>query len=169
MEELDRMQEKWRFGNLTNFEYLMFINSLAGRTCLDLSAFPVFPWVLTDYISENIDLTNRRVYRDLSKHVGQLNDQRFYRYQASNEDRKERGDEGYIFPGHYSNQSHVIYYLMRVVPEFMIHKQNDVYAPSDKFFKNMEQSWKSSLINYSDVKELTPDFYAGGHEFLINL
>ena len=48
----------------------MFINSLAGRTCLDLSAFPVFPWVLNDYNSEDIDLTNRRVYRDLSKHVG---------------------------------------------------------------------------------------------------
>ena len=58
---------------------------------------------------------------------------------------------------------------MRVVPEFMIHKQNDVYAPSDKFFKSMQQSYKSSLINHSDLKELTPDFYSGAHEFLLNL
>lgn len=39
-------------GEITNFEYLMHLNTLAGRTYNDLMQYPVFPWVLADYQSE---------------------------------------------------------------------------------------------------------------------
>ena len=29
--------------------------------------YPVFPWVLTDYTSRELDLEDSKVYRDLSK------------------------------------------------------------------------------------------------------
>ena len=32
-----------------------------------------FPWILSDYVSEELDLDNPRVFRDLSKPVGVVN------------------------------------------------------------------------------------------------
>lgn len=44
--------------------------TLVGRTYNDLSQYPVFPWILNDYSSEKIDLSNPAIYRDLSKPIG---------------------------------------------------------------------------------------------------
>ena len=40
---------------------------LPGRTYNDLNQYPVFPWVLTNYESEELDLTVSANFRDLSK------------------------------------------------------------------------------------------------------
>ena len=42
----------------------------------DLTQYPVFPWVLADYVSEELDLTDPGVYRDLSKPMGALDNVR---------------------------------------------------------------------------------------------
>lgn len=63
----------WQQGALSNFEYLMRLNSLAGRSYSDLTQYPVMPWVLCEYSSEEIDLNNPAVYRELSKPMGALN------------------------------------------------------------------------------------------------
>lgn len=39
-------------GEISNFEYLMHLNTVAGRTYNDLMQYPVFPWILADYHSE---------------------------------------------------------------------------------------------------------------------
>lgn len=39
-------------GEISNFEYLMCLNTLAGRSYNDLMQYPVFPWVVQDYDSE---------------------------------------------------------------------------------------------------------------------
>lgn len=39
----------------------------AGRTYNDLNQYPIFPWVLTNYDSEELDLTLPGNFRDLSK------------------------------------------------------------------------------------------------------
>lgn len=38
-----------------------------GRTYNDLNQYPVFPWILTNYESEELDLSQPSNYRDLSK------------------------------------------------------------------------------------------------------
>ena len=38
-----------------------------GRSYNDLNQYPVFPWVLTDYNSQTLDLKDPKVYRDFSK------------------------------------------------------------------------------------------------------
>ena len=67
---------KWVNREISNFEYLMQLNSISGRTYNDLAQYPVFPWILTDYTSENIDLNDESIYRDLSKPIGALNESR---------------------------------------------------------------------------------------------
>jgi len=68
--------ELWRRRKITNYEYIMRVNMLAGRSFNDLTQNPVFPWVLSDYESETINLSDERVYRELSKPVGALNENR---------------------------------------------------------------------------------------------
>jgi len=40
---------KWQRREVSNFEYLMALNTFAGRSFNDLCQYPVFPWVLNDY------------------------------------------------------------------------------------------------------------------------
>ena len=46
----------WNQGEITNFEYLMELNKLAGRTFNDLMQYPVFPFILSNYNGEELDL-----------------------------------------------------------------------------------------------------------------
>jgi hypothetical protein len=54
----------------------MALNTLAGRSYNDLMQYPVFPWILADYTSEDLDLTNPKTFRDLSKPMGAQTDPR---------------------------------------------------------------------------------------------
>uniref|UniRef100_A0A3B3V4F2 Neurobeachin n=1 Tax=Poecilia latipinna TaxID=48699 RepID=A0A3B3V4F2_9TELE len=67
------MTQRWQRREISNFEYLMFLNTIAGRTYNDLNQYPVFPWVLTNYDSEELDLTLPGNFRDLSKSYKNLN------------------------------------------------------------------------------------------------
>ena len=80
--------QRWVRGEISNFQYLMSLNTLAGRSVKvhkkafcgcnlfiwrsynDLMQYPVFPWVLADYDSEELDLTNHKTFRDLSRPMG---------------------------------------------------------------------------------------------------
>jgi hypothetical protein len=42
----------WRDGKISNYEYLVHLNTLADRTVIDIMQYPVFPWVIADYNSE---------------------------------------------------------------------------------------------------------------------
>ena len=67
------MTIKWVNREISNFDYLMVLNTIAGRSYNDLSQYPIFPWILNDYKSSIIDLNSPTTYRDLSKPVGVLN------------------------------------------------------------------------------------------------
>lgn len=49
------------------------LNTIAGRTYNDLSQYPVFPWIVADYTSEELDLSDPASFRDLSKPIGVVN------------------------------------------------------------------------------------------------
>lgn len=57
-------------GEISNFQYLMYLNTLAGRSYNDLMQYPVFPWILNDYESDVLDFSNPNIYRDFSKPMG---------------------------------------------------------------------------------------------------
>ncbi|MEQ2293022.1 hypothetical protein AMECASPLE_028925 [Ameca splendens] len=66
------MTQRWQRREISNFEYLMFLNTISGRTYNDLSQYPVFPWIITNYESAELDLTLPSNYRDLSKRFNSL-------------------------------------------------------------------------------------------------
>lgn len=60
-----RWTRDWVRGAVSNFEYLMFLNRQAGRSFKDLTQYPVFPWIIQDYTSERLDLTNPATFRSV--------------------------------------------------------------------------------------------------------
>ncbi|KAH7435436.1 hypothetical protein KP509_06G065000 [Ceratopteris richardii] len=66
----------WQEGDISNYDYLLYLNLAAGRTFCDLTQWPVMPWILRDYISQTLDLDNPEIFRDLSKPIGALNAER---------------------------------------------------------------------------------------------
>lgn len=61
---------------MSNFDYLMALNTFSSRSFCDLSAYPVFPWVIAEYTEKSYDLNNPDFFRDLSHPVGALNKNR---------------------------------------------------------------------------------------------
>ncbi|KOB73312.1 Uncharacterized protein OBRU01_10878, partial [Operophtera brumata] len=62
--------QRWLRGEISNFQYLMHLNTLAGRSYNDLMQYPVFPWILADYDSLELDLNDPATFRDLTKPMG---------------------------------------------------------------------------------------------------
>lgn len=62
--------KRWQNGEISNFQYIMHLNTLAGRGYSDLTQYPVFPWVLADYESENLNLSDPKTFRKLEKPMG---------------------------------------------------------------------------------------------------
>ena len=71
-----RVYARWRDKSMSTFEFLMWLNRLAGRSYNDISQYPVFPWVLADYDSDTLDLNDPAVYRDLRFPMGAQSEHR---------------------------------------------------------------------------------------------
>ena len=71
-----KLTELWRRRQISNFQYIMELNVIAGRSYNDITQYPVFPWVLADYTSQELDLNNPASFRDLSKPMGAVNERR---------------------------------------------------------------------------------------------
>lgn len=63
--------KKWNSYEMSNFEYLMEINHLSGRSYSDVTQFPVFPWALINF-GNKLSLSDPTNYRDLSLPMGAL-------------------------------------------------------------------------------------------------
>ena len=59
--------QEWVEGKLSNFKYLTLLNLYSGRSFNDFSQYPLFPWVLSDYSSDKLDLSSPGTFRDLRK------------------------------------------------------------------------------------------------------
>lgn len=166
--------KKWIKGDMSNFQYLMLINTMAGRSFNDLTQYPVFPWVLADYTSEELDLTNPNTFRDLSKPMGCQTPLREADYKDRYTQFAEMGDENappFHYGTHYSSAMIVTSYLIRMQPfvQSYLLLQGGNFDHADRLFDSIERAWLSaSRENMTDVRELTPEFYYLP-EFLTNI
>ncbi|KRT79709.1 WD40 domain-containing protein [Oryctes borbonicus] len=165
--EKHEMMLKWQNGIVSNYDYLLYINSLGDRTINDLTQYPVFPWLLSDYKSSSIDLNDPNLYRDLSKPVGALNPARLEKLM---ERYNEMPEPKYMYGSHYSTPGFVLYYLVRLYPQYMLCLQNGRFDLPDRMFNSCADVYKNCLNNMADFKELIPQFYDVEDEgkFLVN-
>ncbi|XP_046395262.1 neurobeachin isoform X2 [Ischnura elegans] len=155
------MTQKWQRREVSNFEYLMFLNTIAGRTYNDLNQYPVFPWVLTNYEDKELDLGQARNYRDLTLPIGALNPSR----RAYFEERYNQWEHDSIPPfhcgTHYSTAAFVLNWLVRVEPltTMFLALQGGKFDHPNRLFSSIANSWKNCQRDTSDVKELIPEFF----------
>ncbi|KAM3937835.1 lipopolysaccharide-responsive and beige-like anchor protein isoform 1-T1 [Leptodactylus fuscus] len=155
------MTQRWQHREISNFEYLMFLNTIAGRTYNDLNQYPVFPWVITNYESEELDLTLPSNFRDLSKPVGALNPKRAAFFAERYESWEDEQVPKFHYGTHYSTASFVLSWLLRIEPftTFFLNFQGGKFDHADRAFSSVSRAWRNSQRDTSDIKELIPEFY----------
>ena len=164
--------QKWCNHEMSNFEYLMKLNTIAGRSFNDLSQYPVFPWILKDYTSETLNLNNPDIYLDLSKPIGVQN-KKFEDYVRQKYELFEDPTgtmRPFHYGTHYSNSANVMHYLIRLEPFTTLHiqLQSDRFDLADRQFHSITNTWKILYESPNDVKELIPEFFYLS-EFLENM
>uniref|UniRef100_UPI00398E3F74 lipopolysaccharide-responsive and beige-like anchor protein isoform X2 n=1 Tax=Pristiophorus japonicus TaxID=55135 RepID=UPI00398E3F74 len=155
------MMQRWQRREISNFEYLMFLNTVAGRTYSDLNQYPVFPWVITNYESEELDLTLPSNFRDLSKPIGALNPKRAAFFSERHESWEDDQVPAFHYGTHYSTSSFTLAWLLRIEPftTFFLNLQGGKFDHADRTFSAVSRAWRNCQRDTSDVKELIPEFY----------
>lgn len=152
------------------------------------SQYPVFPWILTDYQSETLDLNDPSIYRDLSKPVGALNPDRLAMLIERYNDLDGFPEEQkFLYGSHYSSPGVILHYseyltnmhtlfqstasltvtfysfalVLRQEPFTSMHiaLQSGRFDCPDRLFFDLAGCWRSCLTSTSDVKELIPEFF----------
>lgn len=172
----------WYTGQITNFEYLTHLNKHAGRSFNDLMQYPVFPFILSDYVSETLDLNDPSIYRNLSKPIAVQYKEKEDRYvdtykyleeeyrKGAREDDPMPPVQPYHYGSHYSNSGTVLHFLVRMPPftKMFLAYQDQSFDIPDRTFHSTNTTWRlSSFESMTDVKELIPEFFYLP-EFLVN-
>ncbi|XP_077145213.1 lysosomal-trafficking regulator [Ranitomeya variabilis] len=176
------LTQLWCSGQITNFEYLTHLNKHAGRSFNDLMQYPVFPFILSDYSSETLDLSSTLIYRNLVKPIAvqsKEKEDRYtdnYKYLEDEYCKTDREDDPmppvqpYHYGSHYSNSGTVLHFLVRLPPftKMFLAYQDQSFDIPDRTFHSMNTTWRlSSYESMTDVKELVPEFFYLP-EFLVN-
>ncbi|MED6106782.1 hypothetical protein PIB30_007813 [Stylosanthes scabra] len=155
--------KRWQNGEISNFQYLMHLNTLAGRGYNDLTQYPVFPWILADYESENLDLSNPNSFRKLDKPVGCQTPEGEDEFRKRYESWDDPEIPKFHYGSHYSSAGIVLFYLIRLPPFSLENQklQGGQFDHADRLFNSVRDTWLSAAGkgNTSDVKELIPEFF----------
>lgn len=166
------LTQKWVNREISNFDYLMHLNTIAGRSYMDLAQYPIFPWILADYTSDTLDLTNPKTFRDLSKPIGVVNpkNEAEVRSKYDNFEDPTGAIPKFHYGTHYSNSAGVLHYMIRLEPFTSLHieLQSGRFDVADRQFHSIGQTWKQLMDSANDVKELIPEFFFSP-EFLRNI
>ncbi|PIN18448.1 hypothetical protein CDL12_08885 [Handroanthus impetiginosus] len=155
--------KRWQNGEISNFQYIMHLNTLAGRGYSDLTQYPVFPWVLADYESEDLDLSDPRTFRKLEKPMGCQTVEGEEEFRKRYESWDDPEVPKFHYGSHYSSAGIVLFYLLRL-PPFSVENQKlqgGQFDHADRLFNSVRDTWLSAAGkgNTSDVKELIPEFF----------
>jgi hypothetical protein len=128
----------------------------------DVTSYPVMPWIIKDYDSPVLDLTNPATFRDMHLPMGALTPERraaaIERYQQM----ELAGEKPFQFGTHYSSSMIVCSYNIRLSPftEMFLALQGGSFDLADRLFSSIPRAWLSaSQDNRGDVRELISEFF----------
>ncbi|CAF3278946.1 unnamed protein product [Rotaria socialis] len=156
------MTQRWQRREISNFEYLIYLNTISGRTYQDLNQYPIFPWIIADYESEKLDLNSPTTYRDLSKPVGALNPTRKAFFIERYNNWESDTMPPFHYGTHYSTAAFTLSWLIRLEPftTFYLNLQEGKFDHANRVFHSIPVSWQNCQRDSSDVKELIPEFFS---------
>ena len=164
-----KLVNNWVSGKMSNFDYLMQLNRMSGRSFNDTSQYPILPWVLQDFTSTKLDLSNPKVYRDLSLPIGATTPDRLHELQEKANTLVNLGMPRYLYSSGVINPLNVYLYLLRMEPFTTLHIeiQSGRFDHAARLFSSIEHSWHLVSTMQNDYRELIPEFFCSP-EFLVN-
>ena len=166
---VNEISELWIKNKISNYDYIMALNYLSGRSLNDLTQYYIFPWILKDFEHNILNWFSSSLYRDLSlplyaNHLN-LNDlRRKYEMQDMNDK---------CFTGtFYSTTAFVGYFLTRQRPFTEIHLEihGGQFDCPDRLFNgsrelsNLNEKYQElipALYNLSETYINTNNFFFG--------
>ena len=138
----------WQNNSISNFDYLLLLNTFGGRSFADLSQYPIIPWIASPATLQE---------RNLSLPMGQLSESRAKHFDQT----FELTNPPYFYGFHYSLPGAVFWLLMRLPPfTFFQWDLNNGWDNSQRLFASISDAWNSAAVtNPSDLKELIPAIY----------
>ncbi|KAJ6337044.1 hypothetical protein OIU76_006833 [Salix suchowensis] len=133
--------KRWQNGEISNFQYIMHLNTLAGRGYSDLTQYPVFPWVLSDYESEKLDLSNPKSFRKLEKPMGCQTQEGEEEFRKRYETWDDPEVPKFHYGSHYSSAGIVLFYLLRL-PPFQC-RESESFRVNSSTYQNF---WRTGSI-----------------------
>ena len=110
--------------------------------------YPIFPWVISDYSSQNIDFSNLLTFRDLSKPIGALNKTKLKRIKKNImlQDYDTLKDL-YLYNSGYSSPLYIYHWLLRVEPFTTLHikSQSGKFDHPSRIFRSVSTTYKKNV------------------------
>ena len=69
---ISNKMEEWQNNSISTLEYLMWLNIYSGRSFNDLTQYPIFPWIITNYSDESNEISIKNDLRNLHLPIGML-------------------------------------------------------------------------------------------------
>ena len=160
--ELEATVKRWIEGSMSNFEYLLYLNNLSGRSWIDFTQYPIVPWVLNCYAADTLRLDDPDCYRDLKLPIFAQTKGQQEQCELYYETTKIIGNDAHCNPNYISNVGSTLYFLVRVEPftDEEIAFQNGSLDSADRTFQafGISYSLMTTPGNRSAL-ELVPEFY----------
>ena len=155
-EILEQAIDNWINGFLNTYSYIMILNTLSGRTYNNLAQYPIYPWILKDYSSNEIDLNESLTYRNLSYPIYAQEEETRENLKLKYESFEDI-DVKYHCGSHYSNSGFVCYYLVRIKPFSYISAeiQGNCFDTPDRLFFNIQKFY----MVQEKYQELIPEIF----------
>lgn len=161
--------EKWINGEISNFDYLMLLNIYSGRTFSDGMFYPVMPWIIQDYDSEELDFNDEKIFRDLSLPIGAVNEKRFDKLYNSFMNSPDH-QSSFLYSSWLVCQLSLYVWLVRLEPFTTNHTeiQGGKFDVEKRIFHSIEAAYELCTHDMNDFRELVPEFFFQP-EFLVNM
>jgi hypothetical protein len=157
----------WETGMLSNFAYLMQLNIVSGRTFNSQSQYPLFPWVLTNF--DSLDLDDSSIFRDLRLPIGAINPAKQEFIRGRYLEMVADGHQAHFFSSGPLSPLVVSHLLVRLEPFTSSHVryQGNRFDVPDRIFMSIAGTFMALQAESNEFWELTPEFFACP-EFLVN-
>ena len=152
-----KFTEQWLNYSISTYEYVMLLNMFSGRSFHNAAAYPVFPWILTDYQSKYFD-PEKLEFRNMEKPIGALNPHTLERAKLRNASVDD--ERTFLYQTGYSNAMIISHYLVRLEPFSSLHirLQDGHFDNTNRLFQSISQSF-SRLIE-SGSSFIGTDFFS---------
>ena len=158
------IKELWKNNQISSFEYLMWINIYGNRSFRDISQYPVFPWIMTDYNTKTFEeVINKSSIRNFKLPMGLLS------IDNLGKERQEGYINTYKFMCSELKEEDLKDFQINEEEDKIEEEQNDnkddkisdIALPKiPKYNYNIEKLYKNVLIDYEKIPYLFGSHYS---------